>query len=158
MAKGCLKALSGETKSGESPCVGRFRLLYSPRWLWALVIMFHLAPVPHLRADDIFTLTDGTNVVTFSLPASPTPASNNGLSFALTNPIPLLVNGVAETTFFDTRFFLQSDGGGLFISTFFTPTLGFQADLFGPQLFTGDLTAPTFIPGTYTFWYQRPRQ
>jgi hypothetical protein len=95
---------------------------------------------------DYFKVTDGatSNVFTFTLPESPTPTGVGSNDFWITN-VPVWING---TTLVDESvYFIKLATGGLGIQI----PGGFFFDE-GPQLFTGSLSNPTFLPGTYTVY------
>ena len=94
--------------------------------------------------NDYFQVTDGAtgNVYTFTLPASPTPTGVGSNDFWITD-VPVSTNGNAYVN--ESVYFIQLATGGLGIQI----PGGFFFDE-GPQLFTGTLSNPTFVPGTYT--------
>jgi hypothetical protein len=106
------------------------------------------------RADsmDGFTITYGSNVATFTLPASPIPTGTNAACLADLPPefcisdVTVIVNGVAETGN-TLEFFDASQGGGLAV----TPggTVVPFIDTGVAQLYSGDVTMPTFLLGTF---------
>jgi hypothetical protein len=107
------------------------------------------------NADDIFSFQLGgaTATYTWELPASPTipPSDATEFSFVIPN-LTYSVNGVVTTLFpnhFD--FLTTSDGGGFALINTLDPSFGLHVavDEFGPQLFEGSTSAPTFLPGTY---------
>jgi PEP-CTERM motif len=87
-----------------------------------------------------FTLTGQGTDITFALSSSPTVSSysNHDGYFQLDNVV-MDANGHHVTS--DIDFYTGSEGGGL-ASTLF--------DLFGAQLFTGNLNDPTFKTGDFT--------
>jgi hypothetical protein len=106
----------------------------------ALLILF----APAASADS-FSLTDGTNLITFSLPASPTPSffePDPGGSFEI-DAIAVLVNGVTNTE--NLFFYSAPASGGMAISDGTTTLVNQQ----GGVVYTGTEDAPTFVPGTY---------
>lgn len=98
------------------------------------------------RADgiDLFTLTDGTNTMTWSLPSSPTPTSVDGTNGFILAGVSVVENGTTTVTA-DLEFFTLSDLGGAAD----VPAAALF-NLFGAQVFTG-LSSPTFVPATYMF-------
>lgn len=97
-----------------------------------------------------FTLTNGTDVVTFSLPSSPVPDRVNVTYAGFTlDAVPVDLNGLIGN--YTVTFFTGGlNGGGLCISTGDTVCNG--GDILtqsGPQLYTGDEATPTLIPGSY---------
>ena len=135
------------------PAAGRFRLLYFTLLPMAMVGIFHLATVPDARADSIdnFTLSDGTNIINWSLPSSPIPSIVNfdgGPNFAV-DPVSLLENRNGNiTTDSQTLWFIgAAAGGGALDGNIEGPSGTF--DLVGPQLYTGTTAAPTFAQGSY---------
>ena len=104
---------------------------------------------------DTFTLTDGSNTASFSLPGSPTPDQvdeNSGLGiFEFTlNSVPVDINGT--TSNYTVSFFSNSASlGGVCISTGDTVCNGGDVlNQQGPILFSGTDSAPTFTPGIYS--------
>ncbi len=99
---------------------------------------------------DNFKLTDGTNVITFSLPSSPTPDQNVDLFLFTMNNVAVDVNGTPENYFIS--FFTESNFGGLCITTG-DPTCisdGSIINQAGPQLYTGSEAVPTVSLGTFS--------
>lgn len=91
-----------------------------------------------------FTLTGNGTDITFSLNASPTvlSSSNSDGDFVFDNVL-LDVNGHENIT--DVAFFTNAFGGGLEAGSGNNDLF----NLFGAQLFTGSLNAPTFQTGTF---------
>jgi hypothetical protein len=117
------------------------------RFFLGSLLLLGIAASKPAHADTIvdkFTVTDGAtgDVFSFTLPASPTPTGTGSNEFWLTN-VPVSINGATPIN--ESVFFLQLATGGLGIQT----PGGFFFDE-GPQLFTGSLSNPTFLPGTYT--------
>jgi hypothetical protein len=117
-------------------------------------VLFFVALPSVARADtmDGFTITYGGNVATFTLPESPVPTGTNAECLSDFPPefcisdVTVVVNGVAETgntvEFFDITqlggLAVTADGGSVpFIDTV------------GAQLYFGDVSAPTFLVGTF---------
>ncbi len=103
------------------------------------------------HADDIFTLSSGTNIISFSLPASPDASARSGFAFDQTN-IQVTVDGVISQD--ALIFFDGTAGGGLNITGPGSPPLVLYD--FGVQLYdtgqypiTSTLFAPTFRLGTF---------
>jgi hypothetical protein len=119
----------------------------------AAVSLFVSLP-PAARADgmDGFTITYGSNVATFTLPASPIPTGTNAACLGDFPPefcisdVTVSVNGVAETGN-TLEFFDISQAGGLAVTA--------EGDVFpfidsvGAQLYSGDVSMPTFLLGTF---------
>jgi len=107
----------------------------------ALVLAVAALIAPLAKADTLdFTLTQGNNTYTFSLPSSPTPDSVvNGQDFVIANQIIIINNLFGETS--DITFRNSSDTGGLDF---------LDAALPGPQLYTGTEAAPTFRTGQFS--------
>jgi hypothetical protein len=100
------------------------------------------------KADTVnFTLTEGGNTETFTLPLSPTPNLVGSDFFTLEN-VPVLLDGVSNTDTFD--FLDAAEGGGLNDADIPDGGLGIFHIVTNQQLFSGTLTDPTFVPGTYT--------
>jgi hypothetical protein len=98
---------------------------------------------PAVRAETLdFTLTGEGSTYAFQLPSSPTPnAGSNDAGFAIANVI-ITLDGTSELAA-EIAFLSEPAGGGL----------EFVGDLplfDGPQLFSGDPSAPTFITGDYS--------
>ena|SRR5438067_1557711 len=101
---------------------------------------------------DLFTITSEGSVVTFTLPASPTPTGTDAACPADLPPefcisgVTATVNGVTETgdvlEFFDIS---QLGGLALLSGGVFPPSV----DTVGAQLYSGPVTAPTFLLGTF---------
>lgn len=118
------------------------------RSLIAILLVFAgcLARPADAASLDSFTLTSGADVATFTLLASPAPASSSagpaGGFFTLNN-IPVSIDGTVYTT--QIFFYNQGFGGALAIYSGSTALISQT----GPVLFTGDLSAPTFDLGTF---------
>jgi len=104
---------------------------------------------------DSFTISDGTNNVSFSIPATPTPDSySTGYSFTF-NSVNVTVNGT--TASYTVDFFNFNDAGGLDIYNGVTNDLvvnnfGWSSDpngSTGVQVYTGSESNPTFVAGVY---------
>jgi hypothetical protein len=92
-------------------------------------------------ADTIdYTLTDGSNVITFALPSTPTLAATSTDYFAVATSV--TIDDAAPTaediTFYDTTY-----GGGLSIAT--TPETDQVLDQLGPLLYSGTTSDPTLL-------------
>ena len=103
------------------------------------------------HADDMFVLSNGHDLVTFSLPAAPDASGRAGFAFELT--VPVTIDGVTAP---DTVIFFDGTaGGGLNIVTssaadglaFYDP--GVQLYDSGQYPITSTLFAPTFRIGTF---------
>jgi hypothetical protein len=106
------------------------------------------------HADDLFTLTDGTNTVTFTLPGTTVPdgLNTNGIGYYL-DSLPVTVDGTTANQSID--FFLGGNGGGLSIQDAgqgpeAETGTGLVVDQLGSQLFTGGLGGLTFTLGNYS--------
>ena len=106
----------------------------------ALPVAAHANP-----ATDVFTITYGGHTETIDLPANPSP-STYGLGYGFT------VHGTSTFTgggtCSDTLEFYTSPNGGFRDSCIHGLAPFSENDV---QLFTGSVTDPTFIPGTYGF-------
>lgn len=91
---------------------------------------------------DNFTVTYGSNVLTFSLPSSPKVDGTINSNIFFIDNVPLLLNGSALTAM-SVDFFLARSGGGLEVEPLYIPSL------VAAQLFTGSIDAPTFEVGTF---------
>ena len=101
-----------------------------------------LAPVPASAATYLFTLSSGLSG-SWKLPASPVPDFVDANSFRITN-----VTGVfADVPFTGTLHFFEAVEGGGVCGVLLDDCNLF--DLYGPQLFTGTIFAPTFQLGSY---------
>ena len=105
------------------------------------VVVFTCA-TPALRAAtmDTFTLTSGSDVATFTLPASPTPSSGLMNLFFVIDNVSVTIDNVAtlaNITFFNSG----SYGGGLDITAGGVQLI----DQSGPLLFGNSTTTPTFL-------------
>jgi PEP-CTERM motif len=117
--------------------------------LIAIVVFTCAAPALHAATMDTFTLTSGSDVATFTLPASPTPSSGvMNLYFVIDN-VSVTIDNVAtlsNITFFNSG----SYGGGLDITSGGVQLI----DQSGPLLFGNSTTTPTFLlnstPGQLT--------
>jgi hypothetical protein len=114
-----------------------------------LVTAFGCATAAVSFADN-FKLSDGTNVITFSLPSSPTPDQNFDLLLFTMNNVAVDVNGTPANYFIS--FFSELNFGGLCITTGDTTCVsdGNILNQTGPQLYTGSEAVPTFSLGTFS--------
>lgn len=110
-----------------------------------------LAPLA-AKADpmDTFTATGDGNTISFTLPASPmdgvlNPTYGNN-AFYIDN-VPVDFNGT--TTALRIQFYEPSNLGGLDLDNNGTFDLFDSIELYGPQLFTGSPSDPTFKTGTF---------
>lgn len=111
-----------------------------------------LLPAAHA---DTFILTSSGNTLVFYTPASPTPASSNGSfqGFSL-DPVNVTTNGTAAQQ--SVSFYAGgSNGGGMSIQgagqgAKYDGGSGLVVDQSGSPLFSGTLSQPTFLPGTYS--------
>ena len=92
---------------------------------------------------DTFTLTGSGVDDTFTLPASPSVSSSGAYGFTFAS-VPVDKNGVQVTD--QIIFFNKADGGGLLLED----ASSNDVNPFGPVLYTGAATAPTFKTGTFT--------
>ena len=101
---------------------------------------------PALAHADMFTLTSGADTISFSAPASPIPSTTDTVNqFSLDN-VTFDVDGVPSMG--DIYFYTSAVGGGLeVVDGIFMLPLVSQT---GPQVFTGAVTAPTFLPGNFS--------
>jgi hypothetical protein len=120
---------------------------------FAAVLCFVSLP-PAARADsmDGFSITYGSNVATFTLPSSPIPTGTNAECLAGFTPefcisdVTVTVNGVAEMGN-TLEFFDISQLGGLAITA--EGDVSPFVDSIGAQLYSGDVSTPTFLLGTF---------
>ena len=95
--------------------------------------LLHASPL----IDD-FVFQGGGVTATFSLPASPTPSLSDPDNFFEIPNITTSAGG--ESVSGPVDFFVDADGGGAAWT---------NADLSGPQLFSGTTDAPTFLLGSF---------
>ena len=115
-----------------------------------LTILLAAASAPLAKADgvDTFSYQAAGTTFTWQLPNSPTPTGPDvypGWGFTLEN-IPVSVNGAAPVLgSFD--FFSNACSGGFDLSI----GSNVPADAYGPMLYMGPESAPTFLPGKFSF-------
>ncbi|HLV96671.1 MAG TPA: PEP-CTERM sorting domain-containing protein [Candidatus Acidoferrales bacterium] len=119
-----------------------------------LVVLFAFLSPTRAKADDIFTFTIGSNTTTWELPAtlnvsSPNMVFSDGSGFELES-VPLTENGVAQGLPGILDFFTSNAGGGFELHD------SILLNEFGPQLYSGLESSPTFLPGTYTLYADSP--
>lgn len=103
------------------------------------IVLAGLFSAGYAKADTIFTWT---------LPASPVPASSASDLFTVFGA-PFTMNGASEGMA-QIDFFTLSDFGGFELTT--NNGMGtLILNEFGAQIFSGSTSDPTFIPGTYSF-------
>jgi hypothetical protein len=97
--------------------------------------------------EDSFTLSWGDQTLTFVSPASPTPVNYLAGTYFSISPAATITPPLAGGSFASEslNFFTAAETGG-FADEYF----GIDAQD-GVVLFSGDVTDPTFIPGTYDF-------
>lgn len=95
------------------------------------------------HADELFTLTSGSNTVSFTLPGE-TPNFSNSLAFQYTG-LTINVNG-QELDNAGVDFYTSADGGGMEVIAL-DP---FLLNLDGGQMFSGTTVDPDFSTGTYS--------
>ena len=95
------------------------------------------------RADELFTLTSGSNVISFTLPGSG-PSYYNSMAFEYTG-LTLDVNGTAIDNA-GVDFYTAADGGGMEV-TALDPIL---VNLEGSQMFSGSTADPDFLSQTFS--------
>jgi hypothetical protein len=125
--------------------VRRFR---SPILLLALLAAIAVSPAL-ADSTDQFHYTANGNTFTWQLPSSPTIEPGDavpGMSFLIPG-VTFTKNGATAVGSLD--FFNGSPlvGGGFNRAT----SSAILIDAFGPQVYKGSETAPTFVPGTYAF-------
>jgi len=101
------------------------------------------------HADDLFTITGDGVTMTFTLPASPGVAGSDNGGFYL-SPISVNINGTIHNQ--AITFYIEGNGGALSIQNPGQGNdggTGLVIDRTGEQLFTGSVTQPTFILGTF---------
>ena len=114
-----------------------------PTLLRALILAGIVASASAMaRADTLnFVLISQGDTIDFSLPSSPVTASQSQSGWdAQLNDVSMSVNGEQQNN--GIYFYTNDAGGGL---QFTNGTF----DLFGAQLFSGNVHHPTFLPGTF---------
>ncbi len=117
----------------------------------ALALLLGTAVVAKADTLDYFVFTDGTQTISFALPVSPTPSEvspncrNTGPDAFCIYDQTIEVNGVA--TLADLDFFNDNNSGGIFflLANQDIPIINQDS----VPLFSGSLTAPTFLLGTF---------
>ncbi|GGA54067.1 hypothetical protein GCM10011507_01590 [Edaphobacter acidisoli] len=105
------------------------------------------------KADDVFTGTGGGNTFTFTLPASPTNGvtdPNYGYNAFYINNVAVDFNGTTRDL--TVEFFEPGNDGGLNLDNNDSTNLFDSIELYGPQLFTGSASDPTFKLGTFSLY------
>jgi len=100
---------------------------------------------PTAKADTWnFSLTDpgNTNNITFSYTADASTTVDEGYWFEINSPVNWFLNG-ADQGGSNLSLWNIGSGGGI--------VLGFNLNLWGPQLYTGTESAPALVAGTYSF-------
>jgi hypothetical protein len=108
-----------------------------------------LATVPEAEVapTDVLTLNFNGQTLSIELPASPTPASYGpGYNFTVQAMATL---STGDTCKDGLEFYTNPMGGGGFADSCIEGLAPYIDP--GVQLFTGSVTEPTFIPGTYNF-------
>lgn len=125
-------------------------MLRSIRFLALATIAVATTIAAHATTTDQFTVTGLGDTYTFSLPASPTVSLLDGGMDFYQLSVPVLVNGTMTTD--DLEFYTAASYGGL---TFYDSASGntvadaFQIGTSVTQLFSGDVSSPTFLLGTF---------
>jgi hypothetical protein len=110
--------------------------------LLAALIVASALPAHADSGDTLDFNLSGPITASWTMDSNPTPFwSESGYAFAV-NTTDLVVNGTPVTDFL--CFFNINDEGGLNSSVALD-------DLYGPQVYSGDESDPTFITGTYYF-------
>jgi hypothetical protein len=94
---------------------------------------------------DLFSGSGDGNTFSFSLPASPTGTVQHGINNFYISSVPVDFNGTISNV--KIEFY---DYGGFDFLNVGTGHLFDHISLFGPQLFTGSLSAPAFNLGTFS--------
>lgn len=94
------------------------------------------------HADDIFTIAEGSNSFTFSLPSSPTPSASSPGFASYFDTVAISENGAPALD--------SVIGFGNASTGVSAQTSDDKIYVLGPQLYTGSEAAPTFILGDYT--------
>jgi hypothetical protein len=121
-------------------------------WLLSTMVALAVACVlglgaPPAKADTLnFALANPGNTTNIDFSVDTTAASTSfGDFFQMDSPVDWTLNG-ADQGFADLSFWNLSTGGGLLLAH-----INGILSLFGPQLYTGPESSPTFVPGTYSF-------
>lgn len=108
----------------------------------ASIALFSISTHAHAVTFN-FALT-GEITANWQIDSNPIPVSS-GTNFFSVNNIPGTYGGL--TGIRNITFFSSGGGGGLFFVV--DPVTNFVANLFGPQVFSGPTTNPTFSLGTF---------
>jgi hypothetical protein len=116
------------------------------RAVLAVAALLSASLVAH--ADDLFTLTDGVNTITFTQPATlgPLGTCGGGGSYFCVSNVPVTADGVTFTAPL-IAFYTAAESGGLAISYDSDDDLILSQE--GSTLFSGDVVNPIFTLGTY---------
>ena len=96
---------------------------------------------------DVLTLSYNGQALTLELPASPTPTTyGSGYNFTVSG---MAVFADGSTCADGLEFYTNPVGGGGFADSCIAGLAPYIGQ--GTQLFSGSVTEPTFIPGTYNF-------
>ena len=116
-----------------------------------LGVAFLATEAAHASTVDLFSLTDGTNNISFTEVSSPTPTAVNGgcptgavPEFCI-GPQTIQVNGTSQSWI--AEFYGTASQGGLDLSNAAGDL--FLVDQTGNKLYTGTVNAPTFKLGTF---------
>jgi hypothetical protein len=117
----------------------------------AAVLAVMSARVAKADGMDTFTYVSDGNTFVWQLPSSPTPDSVDPFGNYFT--ISAMYSENDATPVLGTfDFFILSEFGGLDLyQGGYPPPFYFINSGFGPQVFTGSINAPTFVPGPYSF-------
>jgi hypothetical protein len=124
----------------------------SIRMFAVAVVFMGLASIAGASPLDLFTIIGGGNTVSFTLPGSPTPTGTDAACPANLPPefcisgVTATVNGVTETGDVVEFFDISQLGGLALLSGGAFPPL---VDTIGAQLYSGPVTSPTFLLGTF---------
>jgi hypothetical protein len=140
-----ISRLLSKESAGES---GMWKIRSSFGVIAVLLVigLFSLA-APAAQADTWnFTLTNPGNTtnITFSFAVGAPSTAFPGSYFQLNSPVDWTLNGV-DQGFTNASFWNLSVGGGLCLGDCGT------IELWGPQLYTGSESSPSFVEGTYSF-------
>jgi hypothetical protein len=123
------------------------------RWIPSAVIAVAVAGLfsfaaPSAKADTWdFSLTNPGNTtnIDFSFPGG-SPSTSFGNYFQMNSPVDWTLNNVDQGTV-GLQFWNFSQGGGLVLGNPGSSIV----NLYGPQLYSGSESSPTFLTGTYSF-------
>jgi hypothetical protein len=120
-------------------------------WCHAALMMAGATFVQPSYASTLSFVLSGAESATFFLDSNPTPAGGNGTDYFYLVSVAGMSSGSPVTFPFLTFYSGPPSlfGGGLSAGTQQTDAGSNYFDAVGPQIFTGDVTAPVLSPGTF---------